>query len=105
MANVFKCDICGKETKVAPKVEKAWVEDEDGKKVPKLTTIKTMNFATGEVVEQVVQETRDLEDRCYIVKLNAGPQVIQKDFCEEHYKEILPHVNQLWKALEAIGSK
>lgn len=104
MANVFKCDVCGKETKVAPKFEKVF-EEIEGKQVPKMTTIKTMNFATGETVEQVVQETRDLEERCYIVKLNAGPQVIQRDFCEEHYKEILPHINQLWKALEEVGSK
>ena len=99
--NIFKCDVCGKETRIAPKFEKVF--DKDGK--PKLTTIKSMNFATGEVVEQTVQETRDLEDRCYIVKLNAGPQVIQKDFCEEHYKEMLPHINQLWKALEEIESR
>lgn len=99
--NIFKCDVCGKEIKVNPKV--VAVLKEDG--TPEYTTVKSMNFATGEMVERTLPKTKDLEDRCYIVKLNAGPQTIQRDFCEEHYKEILPKINELWKALEKVENR
>ena len=55
-----------------------------------MKTYKTMNIGTGEMMEVQSQAIKDLEPRCYIVKLNLGPsQVIQRDFCEEHYKEFL----------------
>lgn len=104
--NSWNCDGCGKQTFLNPQVEMLFDEDKDKKKVPRMTTIKSMDFSTGQMVERQVQETRDLQPRCYIVKLNAGPvQTIQRDFCEECYKKILDPVNSLWKALESFGSK
>lgn len=121
--NLFKCDICAKETKLNPKVEQVFEEKmvtkeikdpKTGKtttgtevvKTPKMKKIKQYDLATGQCYEREVQETRDLEPRCYIVKLNAGPvQMIQKDFCEDCYKTVLPQINALWATLEQIGSK
>ena len=141
MANVFKCDVCGKETHLNPptepimeeveiEVEETFVEEypvevkENGKTVKvmkkrpatrkvkktvkkqKTVKVKSMDFNTGQIVEREVGATRDLKPRCYIVKLNAGPvQTIQRDFCEEHYKDFVKHVNALWGAMEKIEVK
>ena len=123
--NKWQCDGCGVETTLTPKVEQLFdeIEEEtslgtgkqvDGeeqilktkKKVPRLVKVKSMDFSTGEMVERTMQATRDLQPRCYIVKLNAGPvQTIQRDFCESCYSKLLPEINALWAKLESFGSK
>jgi RNase P subunit RPR2 len=104
MANKWHCDSCGKETMLNPPVEPLFEDEEKTK--PKLSFINTMVFASGRMVSRQVQATKDLSPRCYIVKLNCGPaQTIQRDYCEDCYKLMLPEINALWKKLESFGVK
>lgn len=94
--NLFKCDVCGKETYINPKI------------VPKL----------GEDGKQIIQKTvengvlkqtplfEDSQPRAYIVRLSVGmTDVIQKDFCEEHLQDVMPELTALREKLLSLSDK
>jgi len=97
--NHFKCDICSKETYVSPPTEPVF-EMIDGKKVPVMVALKNMDFSTGEVTTVQVQKQKDLKARAHIIRLVAGQQMIQKDFCDWCLKKVMPQIEALWNKLE-----
>ena len=124
--NIFKCDICGKETKINPKHK---IEHEE--KVMDVT-IKVENKKTGKIEERTIPQKRvvpvmikkkqqnpmtgemdvvevpkivDLEERTFLVQFYIGEDYIKKDFCNDCLQEIMPEAEALWKKLESIESK
>lgn len=94
--NVFKCDVCGKETYINPKVKPKL--DKNGKQIIK-----------KEVVNGILQQVPQFEEeqeRAYIVRLSVGmTDVIQKDFCKEHLEDIMPELTALREKLLSISDK
>ena len=108
MAVAWKCDVCGKDTHVNPPVVQVFETQKIGDKVfdvLKMQKLQTMNFVTGEMEEQNVPVVKDLKPRAHIVKLNAGQQIVQRDFCDECLQSIMPELKALWDKLAAVGSK
>lgn len=114
---VFRCDICSKEGKLHPKQEtiqeeievETSVVDSKGKLTvkkekqlqPKMVKHKWFNSVTGKMEESNMVETRDLEPRAIVININVSGKVIQRDFCEDCYKEtIQPHLRKVWDLLE-----
>jgi hypothetical protein len=100
--NVFQCDICKKQTYVSPQTKPAFEKDADGNDVPVMIAMKSMDFATGKVVETQVQKQIDLQPRAHIIRLVAGQQIIQKDFCSSCLPKVMPEIKGLWDRLEEI---
>jgi hypothetical protein len=94
--NVFKCDVCGKETYINPKVRPKL--DSNGKQIIK-----------KEVIAGLLKETplfEEEQERAYIVRLSVGmTDVIQKDFCKEHLEDIMPELTALRNKLLSISDK
>lgn len=87
--NVFKCDACGKETYIQPKKE---VElDSNGK-----TKYEVING-------QRVVKMKALQEQCYIVRIKVNDEIIQRDFCKEHFEEVKPELIALKEKLESFG--
>jgi len=117
MSVTWVCDICGKQTFINPPVEFLTEEkefktkDEKGKTkkikqtVPKMATMKRQNSQTGKIEDVPIQDMKDLKPRTYIVRLEIGRELIQKDFCKECLGKVLPEIKQLWNKLESIKSK
>lgn len=97
----WKCDCCGKETHINPPHKQVF--DKAGN--PKIIKVKVQNQYTGEIEQQDQPEFEDLEPRAYIVRLNCGSESIQKDFCKECLKKIMPEVKALYNKLESIKSR
>jgi len=134
MSTAFHCDICGKSTYLHPQSEPIFeeittevklpytVEIEDPnqpgvmiktieyrvetqtQKVPKITYFKRQNINTGDIENVPIQDIKDLQPRAYLVRLNLGQETIQKDFCKECLKDVLPDAQALWDKLAAIKS-
>jgi len=100
--NHFSCDICKKKTFVNPPTEPVFTKDADGNNIPVLVTLKSMDFNTGEMVETQVQKQVDLQPRAHIIRLTAGQQMIQKDFCSACLQKVMPEIKVLWDRLEEI---
>lgn len=100
--NHFSCDMCKKQTFVNPPTELVFSKDKDGNNVPVLIILKTMDFNTGEMVETQVQRQVDLKPRAHIIRLTAGQQMIQKDFCSACLQEVMPEIKGLWDRLEEV---
>lgn len=120
--NVWKCDVCGIETRINPKTEPLFEEREvqipvDQNKmggptkkvkqrVPKMTVMKKQDMSSGEVKEIQVQEHKDLEERAMIVKLRVGPESVQRDFCRKCLEDYAgEELRTLWKKLETVKAK
>lgn len=107
--NVFKCDLCGKETYVNPPFEHVFEEKEiDGVKVKSPVTVKMkrQDMSTGVMTEVDVPKINDLKPRAIIVRLYSGSESIFKDFCVDCYNtSIKPEVVKLWNTLESVVSK
>ena len=104
--NCFHCDVCGKATFINPPARPVFEDKKVGEKVikaPKMQTLRSINFSTGEMVDQAVPVMEDLKPRAHLIKLNAGQQSIMRDFCEECLdKHVMPEVRALWDKLEKI---
>jgi len=98
MAVKFHCDICGKETLVNPPTENDL--DSDGK--PIIAEIRQQNSFTGKIEKIKYIKQKDLYPRAIIVKLSVGRESIQKDFCEECVKKVLPEAEALFEKLANI---
>jgi hypothetical protein len=100
MANIFQCDKCKKQTFISPPTEAVYSIGEDGIKIPVMVTLKSMDFATGKMIETQVQKVVDLQPRAHIIRLVAGQQLIQKDFCSACLQDVMPEIKSLWDRLE-----
>jgi hypothetical protein len=100
MANIFQCDKCKKQTFVNPPTEPVFSIDAEGNKIPVMITLKSMDFATGKMIETQVQKQVDLQPRAHIIRLVAGQQLIQKDFCSACLQHVMPEIKSLWDRLE-----
>ncbi|GEM_PF-3420888 len=74
-------------------------------KIPKMAKMKRQDPFTGEVQDVDVPELKDLKPRAYLVNLNVGHEMIQKDFCKECLEKVMPEVQALWDKLASIKSK
>lgn len=108
MANVFKCDICGKETLLYPpfkhKTNKVTM-DGATVEVPATKKVKRQNFHTGKIEIVEVPDVEYIKPPTIIVKLQVAGEEIQKDFCEDCVKKIKGNIDALWDVLEGIDSK
>lgn len=108
MANTFQCDICSKTTHIYPPFEHVF-EDKETEygvvKIPVMSTAKRQNQFTGEVEDIQVQKIRFLKPRAHIIRLDVAGEEVQRDFCEDCVKEVLPEVQKLWDKLASIRSK
>lgn len=94
--HVFRCDSCGKDTWVNP----------PSKATGESRILRQQDVHTGDIQTLQVPEVEDLKPRTYIVYLQGGLEKIQKDFCEECYKEhIKPLLEPLWDKLASFTSK
>ena len=89
----FKCDNCRKETYVNPPTDVV---------LGGVNEYETQDFNTGAMRKVSAPEVIDLKPRAYIIKLNAGQQVIQKDFCKECLEKVMPEVQALWDKLKTF---
>jgi len=121
--NYFKCDRCGKETKLSPKCEPVFEEKEVEKvvkigkivkkeekirkieKVPVMVDMLRQNSATGEMQRYQVQKVKDLEPRAHIVRLTLGQESIQKDFCTECLDMCKSKLLEAWDFLMEIENQ
>lgn len=90
----WTCDMCGKETRVNPPCEQTG----------ELIDFEYMDPFTNEITSKKVNKVKDLLPRTHIVKLNAGQQIIQRDFCGECV-DTIPEIKALWDVLKAIKPK
>lgn len=93
--NIFKCDICGKETYINPKIVQEL--DENGKQVFKKQVVNGVMNTIPSYIET--------QERAYIVRLSVGNEVIQKDFCKEHLNDVMPELEALRNKLISISDK
>ena len=108
--NIFKCDMCGKETKINPKTEPIYELDEKGEPkkdkkgdpIPVMTVVESMNFSSGKMIKQQVPKVKDLEPRAHIIKINAGTQAIMRDVCSDCLPKIMPEIQALWDKLKTL---
>ena len=108
MANIFKCDICGRETHLYPPFRyKTKKEMVDGVEVetPLFKNIKRQDMNTGKVETVSVPDIEYDLPVAILVKLQVAGQEIQKDFCEKCVKEVMDDITLLWDKLENIESK
>ena len=103
--HAFNCDICGKQTHINPPTEPIFEIGEGGKKRQVLVELKSMDFNSGKVVSQMVPKLKDLKPRAHLIKLNAGIQSVQRDFCDGCLEQVMPEVKALWEKLERIGNR
>jgi len=108
MANVFKCDICGKETYLYPpftyKTKKEMIGDIEVD-VPVTKKITRQNMQTGKVESVSVPDVEYQLPVTILVKLQVAGQEIQKDFCEKCVEEVMSDIKLLWYKLEKIEGK
>lgn len=72
--------------------------------VQKKVKQRKQNPETGKIEIIDYPEYKDLEPRCYIIKLRVGMEHVQRDVCKE-CMETIPHLKELWKHLEGMESK
>ncbi len=77
--------------------------DKDGKQV--YAAMKVQDPFSGEVKEVPVPKVEDLHPRTHIIRVTAGQEVIQKDFCKDCLEKIRPELQALWDKLEGIKDK
>ena len=117
---VFKCDICGKDTKIYPKTAQKYkdefreVESYDKKekkivtkhqlvKVPVVELMDWQNPSNGSIQKREIPIVEDLEERAILVRLSIGPfDSVQRDFCTDCYSKIKPDCDKLMKQLKSI---
>ena len=113
--NQWRCDVCGKETFLNPLTEPIMESKEieievDGAKlkktieVQKTIKMRTMDYSRGVIVESEVGAVKDLAPRAHIIRLTAGQQSIQHDFCQDCLDK-LPEIKKFWDFMESIGNK
>lgn len=108
MANIFKCDICGKETWIYPPYKQKFdtkVIEGVEVKVPITKFIKRQNLHTGGIETVEVADLEYEKPITCIIKLQIAGQEIQKDFCEECTSVVMEEATSLWNKLEGIESK
>lgn len=93
--------MCGKETHVNPPTKP--VLDENNQVI--MTTMKIQDPFSGDVKSAVVPKVEDLYPRTHIIRVSAGQEVIQKDFCKECLDKVRPELEALWNKLESIEDK
>lgn len=94
----FKCDGCGKATRMNPPSEP--VLDENGQ--PKFIEREVQNPATGQLVTTRIPEIKYLEEKCYLVSLKVGDVKVQRDFCEECLLKIKPRLKEVMTLLKEV---
>jgi len=133
--NKWNCDKCGKRTYINPQTEPVFeikkvkvptpVTDKDGKfledpkkpgmplvemkehpqKVSVTVPQKRQNINTGKVEIVQMPKLKDLQERCFVIRLVVGVEKIQRDVCHEDLQPLMPEIKALWAKLEEMGEK
>jgi ribonucleotide reductase alpha subunit len=101
--NIFKCDICNRETFINPQcqvVKKRQTINGKEIEIPEYVKMKNQNRSTGKMEEIDVPKIEDLQERTYIVSLRLGQEVVQRDFCKTCFDSLKEHFFNLWNKLE-----
>lgn len=107
MANLWKCDSCGKETHIYPPTKPIMEEiphpNDPTQKIQVQKTVKQKRQNLyGQVEEIDIPAVEFIGEKAYLVILQVGDEQVKRDFCYSCLSKILPIIKQTWDTLEKV---